>query len=102
MSSTFLVALVLLFEWCQCRDSLVALATGYKLDGQGSIPGRYKRFSVLHSVQTDPGAHCASYPVGTGGSFRESKAAGPWSWKLTSVYTIYLHCPLRLHGLVLN
>jgi hypothetical protein len=56
------------------RDSSVGIATGYGLDGQGLIPGR--DVSLLHSVQTGSGAHPASYPMGTGGSFPGDKAAG--------------------------
>jgi hypothetical protein len=41
-----------------------AIATG--LNGRGSIPGRDKIFSLLHSVQTVSGDHPASYPMGTG------------------------------------
>jgi hypothetical protein len=50
------------------RDSVVGIATGYGLDdwGRSSSPGRVKNF--LH-VQTGSGAHPASYPMGTGGSF---------------------------------
>jgi hypothetical protein len=33
-------------------------------------------FSLLNSVQTDSGAHPASYTTGTEGSFPVSKAAG--------------------------
>jgi hypothetical protein len=33
-------------------------------------------FSVLHNVQTGSGAHPASYPMGTCGSFSGGKAAG--------------------------
>jgi hypothetical protein len=58
------------------RDSSVGTATGYGLDGRGSIPGRGKIFllstvsiPVLRSNQS-------SYPMGTGGSFRGVKAAG--------------------------
>jgi hypothetical protein len=29
-------------------------------------------FSLLHSVQTDPTARLASYPMGIGGSFRKN------------------------------
>jgi hypothetical protein len=39
-------------------------ATGYGLDGPGSIPSA-ATFSVLHSVQTDSGAHPVTYPMGT-------------------------------------
>jgi hypothetical protein len=32
-------------------------------------------FSLLHSIQTDSGAHPAFYPMGTGGSFPGHKLA---------------------------
>jgi hypothetical protein len=48
---------------------------GYELDGQGSIPGKGKNCSLLHSVQTGSEAYPASYPMGTGGSFPGSKSA---------------------------
>jgi hypothetical protein len=35
-----------------------------------------KDFSLLHSVQTDSGAHPASYSMGTGGSFLGGIATG--------------------------
>jgi len=40
------------------------------LDIQGSVPGRGSDgiFSHRHCIQTGPGAHPASYPMGTGGS----------------------------------
>jgi hypothetical protein len=31
------------------------------------------------------GVHRTAYPVGTGGSFPEGKAAGVWNWPLTSI-----------------
>jgi hypothetical protein len=45
----------------------VGIVTGYGLDGPGSISGN-ARFSLLHSLKTDSGAHpvCG---MGTGGSF---------------------------------
>jgi hypothetical protein len=43
-------------------------------------------FSLFHSVQTNSGAHPASYPVGLGGSFPGEKAAETWRWPLTSIY----------------
>jgi hypothetical protein len=55
------------------RDSSVGIATGYGLDGRGSIPGRDYRFSLLDSVQTDSGAHPAFYPMGFGGDFPRVK-----------------------------
>jgi hypothetical protein len=44
------------------------------LDGPSSIPSSVS-FSILHSVQTESEAHPVSYPLGTGGSFHEGKAA---------------------------
>jgi hypothetical protein len=40
------------------------------------FPGRSNGFSLLHSVQIGPGAHPASYPMGTGDSFSGGNAAG--------------------------
>jgi hypothetical protein len=45
------------------------------VDGPGSIHGS-ARFFLLDSVQTGFGVHTASYPMGTGGYFPGSKAAG--------------------------
>jgi hypothetical protein len=42
----------------------------------GVLPGRDKRFSPVHSIQTGSGTHPASYPMDTCGSFPGSKAAG--------------------------
>jgi len=46
------------------------------------------------------GAHPASYPVGTKGFLPGGKAAGVWSWPLTSIncrgqecMQLYLHSP---------
>jgi hypothetical protein len=39
-------------------------------------PAGAGNFSLNHSVQTSSGAHTASYPMGTRGSFSGSKAAG--------------------------
>jgi hypothetical protein len=36
---------------------------GYGLGGLRSIPARVRYFSLLHNVQTESGAHPASYPV---------------------------------------
>jgi len=42
-------------------------------------------FSLCHQVWTGSGAHPASFPMGTGGSYPSSKLAGTWSWPLTSI-----------------
>jgi hypothetical protein len=61
------------------RDSSVGIALGYGLDDRGSgvrFPARTWNFSLNHSVQNGSGAHPASYPMGTRGSFPGGKAAG--------------------------
>jgi hypothetical protein len=64
------------------RDSSVGIALGYGLDDRGSIPGN---FSLNHRVQNGSGAHPASYQMGTRGSYPGGKAAGAWSWPITSI-----------------
>jgi len=57
-----------------CRDSSVGIATRYGLEGPG-IESRWgARFSA--PAQTGPGAHAASYTMGTGSS--GGKADGAW------------------------
>jgi hypothetical protein len=61
------------------RDSLVGIALGYGLDDRGSrvrFPEGDRNFSLHHRVQNGSGAHPASYPRGTRGSFSGGKAAG--------------------------
>jgi hypothetical protein len=61
------------------RDSSVGIAMGYGLDDRGSrvrFPSGTGNFSLYHRVQNGSGAHPASYPTGTAGSFPGSKAAG--------------------------
>jgi hypothetical protein len=89
-------------------DSSVGIATGYGLDGRGSIPGRARRFYQLHNVKIGPGAHPASYLMGTGGSFPEVKRSGreadhppPSSAEVKNGGAI-LPLPPCLNGLVLN
>jgi hypothetical protein len=70
------------------RDSSVGITLGYGLDdwcyrvrfsvGAGNV-------SLHQRLQNVFGAHQASYPLGTRGSFLRSKAAGAWIWPLTSV-----------------
>jgi hypothetical protein len=49
------------------------------------VPTGARNFSLHHRVQTGPGAHSASYPMGRRGPFPGGKAAGAWSWPLTSI-----------------
>jgi hypothetical protein len=83
--------------------SSVGIALGYGLDDRGSsvrFLGGSGNFSPHHRVQNGSGTHPASYPMGTRGSFLGGKAAGGWSWPLTSFYgrgqecvELYLHSP---------
>jgi hypothetical protein len=50
-----------------------------------SSPGRSWEFSLHYRVQTGSGDHPSSYPLGTRGSFPGGKAAGEWSWPVTSI-----------------
>jgi hypothetical protein len=61
---------------CQRMVLKIEGATGYMLDGQGSIPVRTKDFSLLHNIQTSSGAHPASCTMGTGESFPRVKVPG--------------------------
>jgi hypothetical protein len=59
--------------------SSVGIALGYGLDDRGSrvrFPATVGNFSLHHRVQNSSGAHPASYPMGTRGSFPAGKAAG--------------------------
>jgi hypothetical protein len=49
------------------------------------VPVGGGNFSLNHRVQNDYGAHPAFSPMGTRGSFPGGKAAGEWSWPLTSI-----------------
>jgi hypothetical protein len=60
----------------------------YGLDDRGSrvrFPAGAGNISPYHHVQNGSGAHPASNPMGTRGSFPGGKAAGVWSWPLTSI-----------------
>jgi hypothetical protein len=68
-----------LLSFIEGRDSSVCIALGYGLDDRGSrvrFPVGTGNFSLHHSVQNGSGAHPASYPMGTRGSFPGGKAAG--------------------------
>jgi hypothetical protein len=61
-----------------CHLLLEGIETGYGLEGTGigvQSPQGARYFS-LHSIQTGPGAHPASCPMGTEVSFSGDKATG--------------------------
>jgi hypothetical protein len=60
-------------------DSSVGIALGYGLNDRCSrvrFPTEAGNFSLHHRVQNGSGAHPASYPMGTRGSFLGGKVAG--------------------------
>jgi hypothetical protein len=69
MRQFFVVQLNVNENCCVSQDSSVGIATGYGVDGWGSIPGITRFLFLFHSLQTVSGAHPASYPMDTGGSF---------------------------------
>jgi hypothetical protein len=79
MSHTFLQIHSVYSVTSKSRDSSVSIALGYGLDDPGykvRFPAGAGNFSLHHRVQNGSGAHPASYPMGTRGSFPGGKSAG--------------------------
>jgi hypothetical protein len=90
------------------RDSAVGTATGLDDQGFGVRVPVGSRISLLHVFQTCPGAHPASYPVGTRGYFlgvklprREADHSYPIGRGQGNV-DLYIHSSIYLRGEVLN
>jgi hypothetical protein len=90
---------------CRYSDGLPA----ERPRGRSLSPGKGKDF--LFSTSSRPVLGPTQPPIQwvTGGSFLGSKAAGAWSWPLTSnqcrgeeCVKLYIHSPISLHGAVLN
>jgi hypothetical protein len=84
------------------HDSSVGIALGYGLDDRDSrVPflARAGNFSLYHRVQNGSGAHPASCPMGTRGSFpggkagREADRSPPSSTEVKEWVELYLHSP---------
>jgi hypothetical protein len=60
--------------YARIAQSVWRLATGWTIKGPEFEFRFGQEFSLLHVVQIGPGAHPASYPMGTGGSFLGGKA----------------------------
>jgi hypothetical protein len=94
---------VIILRHCQhqSRDSLVGIATGYGLDDRGvgiRVPVESRIFSMSRPITLVPEA----ISLGV-------KGAGAWSRQLTFSYcwspenvNVYIHSPIRLHGVELN
>jgi hypothetical protein len=68
------------------RDSIVSMMIRLKDEQWGvQIPAEATDVSLYHNIQTDFGAHTASYLVGTVDSLTRGKEAWAWGWALTSV-----------------
>jgi hypothetical protein len=80
-------------------DSSVGIALGYGLNDRGSrvrYPAGAGNFCLHHRVQNGSGAHPASYPMGTRGSFPRGKAADnspPSSAEVKEWVELYFHSP---------
>jgi hypothetical protein len=81
---------------------------GYELDYRGSrirLPAGAGNFFLHHRVQNSSGAHSASYPMGTGGSFPGGKAdhsppssaevKNEWSYISTPQYVFMAWCLVK-------
>jgi hypothetical protein len=67
------------YRYIKSCDNSVGIALGYGLDCLGSrirFSAGAGNFSLPHRVQNGSGAHPASYPMGTGGSFPGVKQPG--------------------------
>jgi len=73
------------------------------------IPTGDENLSLQHRVQTDSGAHPASYPICIGALSlglkrpgREADHSPPSSAEVIECVELYLHSPVRLRGVVLS
>jgi hypothetical protein len=87
--SSFLVTILcIFFDIRKEVRSAIDITTGCRLDGR-MIGVRFlagaRNFYLRHRVQTGSEAHPAPYQMGSGCSFARGKAAGTWSWPLTSI-----------------
>jgi len=78
------------------RDSVVGAATDYGLDGPAIGPGASE---IFRTGRTGPGAHPASYTIGTG-SFLGVKRPGrgadhphPYSAEVKEIVKLYIYFP---------
>jgi hypothetical protein len=99
--------------YLKSRDSSVGTALGYGLDDRGSrvrFPTGAGNFSLHHRVQNGSGAHPASYPVVTRGSFAwvkllnlnltnhlhiVSRSKNAWSYTFTPPYVFMAWCLVK-------
>jgi hypothetical protein len=78
-------------------DSSADIAIGYRLDSQGFIPGRAKRFSLLHIIQT-----VALVPIQSKVDRVVKLAPYIHLVPRSGMMELYFHSPISLDGIVLN
>jgi hypothetical protein len=61
-------------SWLTDGSEVVRLAMGWTTRKSEFVFQWGQEFSLLHIIQTSYGAHPASYPIGTGGSFPRGKS----------------------------
>jgi hypothetical protein len=73
------------------------------------FPAGGGNFSLHHRVQNDSGAHSASYPMGTRGSFpgvkrprSEADNSPPSSFEVKNAWSYISTTPIRFHGVALS
>jgi hypothetical protein len=93
----------------EIAQSIYRLATSRTAEGSEFESRQEQDYFRLHVAQTGSGAHPAFYLMCTWGSFPGGTAAGAWRWPLSSNWCrsqeyvdLYIHSPIRLHGVVLN
>jgi hypothetical protein len=98
-------------QWVTGSLSLAVKRLGREADHSPPSSAELKNaragnFSPNHRVQSDSGAHPASYPVGTGCSFpglkrmgREADPSPPSNAEVKECVELYLLSPIRLHWL---
>jgi hypothetical protein len=94
------------------HDSSVGIALGYGLDDRcprARLPAGTGNFSLHHHVQNGSGAHPASYPIGTAGSFpggkrlgREANHSPPSSAEVENAWSYTSTILISFHGVVLS
>jgi hypothetical protein len=93
------------------RDSAVGIATGYELDdgvAGGRVPVRAKNILFRRPDRFSPFPSAAPYLMGTEGSFYVGKAGeceahhSPQQCRDQENMNLYIHSPIRLHGVLLN
>jgi hypothetical protein len=89
------------------RDSSVGIATGYGLDNQGggsSIPVRVNNFHFSVSSRPALGSTqpAIKWVLGVKRQGREADHSPPTSAEVKKNVDLYIHSPIRLHGVMLN